>query len=538
MDGSFICGALKECPGVSPGEHRRPAAAAVGSLLGLAMLLTACGTAQQAERAGTEKLFRTVYQDIAEVYLERIELQDLALVGLSTLKSHEPGLDVRRQGEKILVSVPGAEAVGFVAPPREDAEAWGKLMTAAMETGRRRSEKLQAVAWSEINDAVLESMFEELDGRSYYRGPNELLELQGKKSGFDATIGVALRTAHDGARIIGVTEAGPADAVGLTDGDHIWRIDGTPVAGLDKRGLYELLRGDPGTEVELTITRVGRNVVETVTITRAVVESRPVRYRLLGDIAYLRLMNFGSATLGAVADGLRQAEDDLGRPLEGAILDLRNSPGGLLDIAVLVADLFVTDGLLVSVDGRHPDSLQYFAATPDDLLDGRPLVVLINGMTSGGASIVAAALQDSGRAVVLGSASSGHGTIQTVLRLPNGGQIALTWALYYASSGYAIAGRGVLPDLCTAGPGVDSDSVLQRLRRGSLPIDKWTQRRSVDYRDEAAVAAFRAVCPPSYDVPDVDLDLAKRLLKEPALYSLALGLSQSAELKGLPFLRD
>lgn len=190
----------------------------------------------------------------------------------------------------------------------------------------------------------------------------------------------------------------------------------------------------------------------------------------------------------------------------------------------------MTDGLLVSVDGRHPDSLQYFPATPDDLMEGRPLVVLINGMTSGGASIVAAALQDAGRAVVLGSASNGHGTIQTVLGLPNGGQIALTWARYYASSGYAIAGRGVLPDLCTAGSEVGSDQVLRRLRRGTLPIDKRIQRRSIDHRNEKAIEAFRAVCPPSYDVTDVDLDLAKRLLKDPMLYRLALGLSQSVEL--------
>ncbi len=533
MDESSICGALTGDLGVSRRIRRRPRSA-VGVILGAAVFLSACGTSQQAERDGTEKLFRTVYQDIAQVYLEKIELQDLALVGLSTMKSHEPGLDVRRQGDKILVSVPGSEAVGFVAPPREDAEAWGKLMTQALETGRRRSEKLQAVAWSEINDAVLESMFAELDGKSYYRGPKELLKWHGKTPGFDAAIGVALQTTHDGARIIGVTEAGPADAVALTDGDHIWRIDGTPVAGLNKRSLYELLRGDPGTQVELTIKRRGENALETVTITRAIVEPRPVRYRLMGDIAYLRLMNFGSVTLGALTKKLKQAMEDLGRPLGGAILDLRNSPGGLLDIAVLVPDLFVTDGLLVSVDGRHPDSLQYFAATPEDLLDGRPLVVLINGMTSGGASIVAAALQDSGRAVVVGSASNGHGTIQTVLRLPNGGQIALTWALYYASSGYAIAGRGVLPDLCTTGSGADSEQVLARLRRGSLPIDKWTQRRSVDYRDEAAVAAFRAVCPPSYDVPDVDLDLAMRLLHDPSLYSLGLGLSQSAERRLYP----
>ncbi len=523
---AFFWGGLRLCLGSVCGEVRRWQCPALG--VALAALLSACGMTQQAERAGTERLYRTVYQDIAQVYLEKIELQDLALVGLSTLKSHDPDLEVRQQGEEILVSVPGASAVRFQAPAREDAEAWGKLMSEALETGRQGSKKLQAVAWADINDAVLESMFEELDRWSYYRGPEELLEWHGKKPGFNASIGVALRTTHDGARIIGVTEEGPAEAAALKDGDHIWRIDGTPVAGLERRAIYDMLRGHPGTQVRLMVTRWGRTDLETVTITRAIVEPRPVRYRLYGEIAYLRLMSFGSATLGALEEKLRQAERDLGQPLKGAILDLRNSPGGLLDIAVLVADLFITEGLLVSVDGRHPDSLQYFPATPNDLLEGRPLVVLINGMTSGGASIVAAALQDAGRAVVLGSASNGHGTIQTVLRLPNGGQIALTWALYYASSGYAIAGRGVLPDLCTAGHGVNSDAVLGRLRRGDLPIDKWTQRRSIDYRDEKAVTAFRAVCPPSYDVPDVDLDLAKRLLKDPMLYRLALGLSQTA----------
>lgn len=511
---------------------RGPRAAVL--LLALGSLMAACGTTPRAEREVTERLFRTVYQDIAQVYLERIELPDLALIGLDTLKGREPGLEVRRLGDQILVSVAGSEPVGFTAPPREDAEAWGRLMTDALESGRRQSEKLQAVTRAEINDTVLEGMFEALDSWSYYRGPEELLKWSGEKPGFAAAIGIALRSTEEGASIIGVTEDGPAAAAALTDGDRILGIDGKPIAGLDRRTLYGMLRGDPDTKVRLTVTRKGREDRETLTITRAVIEPRPVRYRRLGDIAYLRLMNLGSATVGAVADRLRQAEDELGRPLKGAILDLRNSPGGLLDIAVLVADLFVTEGLLVSVDGRHPDSLQYFAATPDDLLGGRPLVVLINGMTSGGASIVAAALQDSGRAVVLGSASNGHGTIQTVMALPNGGQIALTWALYYASSGYAIAGRGVLPDLCTAGGGVGSGDVLRRLRRGSLPIDKRIQRRSIDYRNQRAVEALRAVCAPSYDVPEVDLDLAKRLLNDPALYRLALGLSQSVEQRASP----
>ncbi len=528
MSETFACALPREKPGARP----RPAAIfGLAVFAALGFLLVACGTTQRSQREVTERLFTTVYQDIAQVYLERIELPDLALSGLEALKRREPALDVRRQGDQILFSVAGSKTVSFAAPPREDSESWGKLMAEALEAGRRRSEKLQAVARAEINDAVLQGMFDELDGWSYYRGPEELLEWHGKKPGFDGAIGVALRSTEDGASIIGVTEESPAEAADLTDGDHIWGIDGKTIAGLDRRALYDMLRGEPGTDVRLTVTRKGRRDRETLTIKRAVIKPRPVRYRSFGDFAYLRLMSFGSATLGAIEEKLRQAENDLGRPLQGAILDLRNSPGGLLDIAVLVADLFVTDGLLVSVDGRHPDSLQYFPATPDDLMEGRPLVVLINGMTSGGASIVAAALQDAGRAVVLGSASNGHGTIQTVLGLPNGGQIALTWARYYASSGYAIAGRGVLPDLCTAGSDVGSDEVLGRLRRGTLPIDKRIQRRSIDHRNEKAIEAFRAVCPPSYEVPDVDLDLARRLLKDPALYRLALGFSQSVELR-------
>ena len=485
---------------------------------------------EPSEQEVTERLFETVYQDIAQVYLERIDLPELALVGLNTLKSREPGLEVWRRGEEILVSVAGAEAGSFLAPSREDSGAWGRLMAEALEAGRSRSEKLRAVARAEINDAVLEGMFEELDGWSYYRGPEELLERRGQKPGFAAAIGVVLRSTEDGASIIGVTEGGPADGAALTDGDHIWRIDGKTIAGAERRAIYDMLRGDPDTTVRLTVTRKGRTDRETITLSRAVIEPRPVRYRRLGDLAYLRLMGFNSATIGLMEQRIRAADAGPEGPLKGAIIDLRNSPGGLLDIAVLVADLFVTDGLLVSVDGRHPDSLQYFAATPYDLLDGRPVVVLINGMTSGGASIVAAAIQESGRGVVLGSASSGHGTIQTLLSLPNGGQIALTWALYYASSGYAIAGRGVLPDLCTTGEGVGSEDVLRRLRRGALPIDKRTQRRFIDYRDKTAAAALRAVCPANFDLPDVDLELAERLLRDPTLYSLARGLSQSVEL--------
>ncbi len=204
------------------------------------------------------------------------------------------------------------------------------------------------------------------------------------------------------------------------------------------------------------------------------------------------------------------------------LLEIDGDPGGLLDQAVAVSDLFIRQGRIVSTHGRHPDSHQYFDAEPDDVAKKKPVVVLINGNSASASEIVASALQDSGRAVVVGSGSFGKGTVQTVLRLPNEGELTLTWARFHAPSGYGLNGRGVLPDVCTTGDAEDAAAVVTRLRQGLLPIDRAARNRNVDEDDEAGIEKLRSYCPARQTDPDIDIEVAQRLLEEPELFARAL----------------
>jgi carboxyl-terminal processing protease len=184
-----------------------------------------------------------------------------------------------------------------------------------------------------------------------------------------------------------------------------------------------------------------------------------------------------------------------------------------------VADLFVGDGRLVSTHGRHPDSHQYFDARRDDLIGDRPIVVLINGNSASASEIVAAALQDSGKALVVGSNSFGKGTVQTVLRLPNEGELTLTWARFHAPSGYALHKRGVMPDVCIADDTADLSTTVAQLRRGDLLIPASRREAPIDVDDESGLERLRALCPMRESDGALDVDIALELIGDPALYA-------------------
>jgi carboxyl-terminal processing protease len=204
------------------------------------------------------------------------------------------------------------------------------------------------------------------------------------------------------------------------------------------------------------------------------------------------------------------------------VLDLRNNPGGLLDQAVSLANLFIHHGPIVSTVGRHPASKQYFTAAGDSIAPRTPLVVLINGRSASAAEIVAAALQDAGRAVVVGSSSYGKGTVQTVLRLPNDGELIVTWARLVAPSGYSLQTHGVVPTLCTADLPDDERSIDIGLRRASAGPGAGLPATPRAALDEAAWSQLRNACPGLRTSPAIDLKLAERVLGDPKLYGEAL----------------
>jgi len=238
-----------------------------------------------------------------------------------------------------------------------------------------------------------------------------------------------------------------------------------------------------------------------------------------GGVAVLRVNSFNHSTTQRVAEALAEAQRQNGGRLAGIVLDLRSNPGGVLEQAVSLADLFLHHGSIVLVAGRHPASRQHFAASGRSVAPQTPLAVLINGGSASASEIVAAALQDAGRAVVIGSSSYGKGSVQTVLRLPNNGELILTWARLGAPSGYALQQHGVVPTICTADLPEDASAVpagLQRVAAGGLTL------RPRATLDEPAWAELRRTCPGHRTRPASDLALAKALFANPGYYAYAL----------------
>jgi len=259
----------------------------------------------------------------------------------------------------------------------------------------------------------------------------------------------------------------------------ILAVDGTPAERLDIANSKGALRGPVDSHVTLTL-RPANDPRERreVAVKRARIVPPTVDYEPRDGAAYIRITGFNQGTTDELRAALRVSRTDLGAKLSGYVLDLRGNPGGLLDQAVAVADLFLAGGRVVTTHGRHPDSHQYFEAAAGDPGETKPIVVLVNGGSASASEIVAAALQDSRRAVVVGSTSYGKGTVQTVLRLPNKGELTLTWARFHAPSGYALSRHGVIPDLCTNIANASVPAILSALRPTPRPVQDKEPARS------------------------------------------------------------
>ncbi len=516
--------------GMSPnrggGTIRRIVGQACVAGLGLALVLGACTPPETAavktykvDRAN--RMFSAGYQDVADIYIEDVAVSDLALAGLENLSTIDPSFEITRIGQKVSLKVNGQQAGNFPAPSSNDADGWAEVTSATIDAGRRYSVQLARAGAEDVYEAVFDGVTAELDSFSRYSGRDEARENRASRDGFGG-IGVRISLVDEGVKVLSVMENTPAEASGLKDSDVIVQIDGVAVKGLSQRDVVRRLRGPLRTKVTLTIDRKGEATRKIITVTRAHIVPQTVKYRAAGDIGYIRVSGFNQSTARTLRKKIKLGQEQLGDRLQGFIIDLRNNPGGLLDQSVSVSDLFLASGRIVSTHGRHPDSHQYFEAKSGTLTDKHPIVVLINGHSASASEIVAAALQDSGRAVVVGSSSFGKGTVQTVLRLPNEGELTLTWARFHAPTGYGLNHRGVMPDICTSAGSDSADQVLEQLRNGVYPIDKSVRNRNIPPGDDEAVEALRVQCPLFDGDNEVDLEVAKRLLSDPVLYARAL----------------
>ncbi len=313
---------------------------------------------------------------------------------------------------------------------------------------RLKSSYVEKVDDKSLMENAIRGMLAGLDPHSSYLDKEEYRELKIGTTGEFGGLGIQVGMDGGFIRVISPIDDTPAFHAGIKAGDTIVRIDNTHVKGLSLNEAVKLMRGKPGTEIVLTVLRKKAPEPLLFTIKRDIIKVESVKPQLLDtDYAYVRISTFQMHTAQHLSKAIKKLQKENEAPLKGLVIDLRNNPGGVLNAAAEVADLFIEKGLLVYTKGRMQESFAEFKAHPGDKLKGAPIVILINGGSASASEIVAGALQDHKRAVIMGSPSFGKGSVQTIQELPNGGAVKFTTARYFTPSGRSIQAEGIKPDI-------------------------------------------------------------------------------------------
>ncbi len=314
--------------------------------------------------------------------------------------------------------------------------------------GRVQQDYVEPVTDRELLDHAIRGMLEGLDPHSAFLDETHFKELQEGTSGEFGGLGIEVGMENGFIKVISPIDDTPAQKAGIRAGDLIIRLDEKPVKDMSLSDAIKIMRGKPGTSITLTVQREGEHKPLVFKIVRAVIKQASVKSRMLAPgFGYVRLTQFQAPTAEDMLAAIRKLEKENGGPLEGMVLDLRNNPGGVLQGAVAVSDAFLEDGLVVYTQGRAESSALKFHARPGDVLNGAPLVVLVNEGSASASEIVAGALQDHKRAVIMGRTTFGKGSVQTIIPISSKIAIKLTTARYYTPNGRSIQAEGIQPDI-------------------------------------------------------------------------------------------
>jgi carboxyl-terminal processing protease len=337
----------------------------------------------------------------------------------------------------------------FAEKSKPDALPLRDMQTFVEILNRVKSDYVEPVSDDALLEDAMRGMLAGLDPHSSYLNKEEFAEINVQTSGRFGGLGIEVQAFNGFVRVIAPIDDTPAARAGIQTGDLIVKIDDAPVKGLSLTEAVKKMRGDPGTKIVLTVLREGAAEPLTFEMTRDVISVSSVRSRMLEPgIAYLRVTTFSSSTGKGLSEEFKKLRAATpGGKLKGMVLDLRNNPGGVLTAAVEVSDAFLDKGAIVSIKGRINDANREYNSTPGDLLDGKPLVVLVNGGSASASEIVAGALQDHKRGLIVGTKTFGKGSVQTILPLQNDSAIKLTTARYYTPSGRSIQAEGIGPDI-------------------------------------------------------------------------------------------
>ena len=319
---------------------------------------------------------------------------------------------------------------------------------------RIRSEYVEEVSSKDLIEAAIDGMLTSLDPHSSYLSADDAAKMRVQTRGEFGGLGIEVTQQEGFVKVVSPIDGTPADAAGMEAGDFITHVDGQSLLGLTLDEAVGMMRGPVGSEIVITVVREGEDEPFDVSIIRDTIKLTAVRARTEGDTVVLRITTFNDQTYPNLVDGLEKQVTEAGgmENINGIVLDLRNNPGGLLNQAIRVSDAFLEKGEIVSTRGRYSKDSERYTAKPGDLADGKPIVVLINGGSASASEIVAGALQDHRRAIVVGTRSFGKGSVQTVMPLRGEGAMRLTTSRYYTPSGRSIQALGVSPNIIVEQP--------------------------------------------------------------------------------------
>ncbi|TXL72106.1 S41 family peptidase [Vineibacter terrae] len=332
-------------------------------------------------------------------------------------------------------------------PKTDKSELYQQLNLFGDVLERIRNDYVEPPKETDLIEAAINGMLASLDPHSSYMNPKQFRDMQVQTRGEFGGLGIEVTMENGLVKVVAPIDDTPAAKAGLQSGDLIVSLDDQPVMGLTLQEAVEKMRGKVDTKIKIGVRRQGKDPFD-VTLTRAIIKIQSVKARVEGgDIGYVRITSFTEQTASGLNAALEKFKKDLGPKWKGLVLDLRNNPGGLLDQSIAVSDAFLDKGEIVSIRARKPEDVQRWNAKPGDLTEGRPIVVLVNGGSASASEIVAGALQDHRRAIILGTRSFGKGSVQTIMPVTGGGAMRLTTALYFTPSGRSIQKEGIKPDI-------------------------------------------------------------------------------------------
>ena len=372
------------------------------------------------------------------------------------------------------IAIAAATALGFFTFGQVQAESsksardtYKQLELFGTVLDRIRADYVEEVSDAELIKAAIDGMLSSLDPHSSYLDEEDRERLDVDTRGEFGGLGIEVTMEGGYVKVVSPIDDTPAAKAGLKPNDLIIALDGKSVRGMALSDAVKLMRGKVGEKIKLTVRR-GEDTPFEVEIIRDVIKVSPVRARAEGKAGYIRVSNFSRQTEPNLVKAVNQLRDEIGTDIEGFILDLRNNPGGLLDQAILVSDAFLERGEIVSTRGREKEKAQRYNAESGDITDGLPLVVLINGGSASASEIVAGALHDHNRAILIGERTFGKGSVQTIQRIPGHGAIRLTIARYYTPSGISIQAKGIEPDIIVPLAKIEAIDTSGRRREADL----------------------------------------------------------------------